>query len=142
MDLYYNINGQKVKAIQWDGSKEHGAEIAKEIDMDVRYDLTDGVLTMHIGGYDVTVANQFDFVYLNTTGVDVASYQTFMNKHVRATHQQVVVKQKSNQSFDEVCAPLINWLKRNEDKEGDYRVVVDSLGAELLFLEYANYKSK
>jgi len=96
MDLYYNIRGEKVKAIQWDGSKEHGAEIAKEIDMDVRYDLTDGVLTMHIGGYDATVAKQFDFVYLNTTGVDVASYQTFINEHVRATHQQVVTKSLHN----------------------------------------------
>lgn len=140
MDLYYNIRGEKVKAIQWDGSKEHGAEIAKEIDMDVRYDLTDGVLTMHIGGYDVTVAKQFDFVYLNTTGVDVASYSSFTGRHIRATHKQVVVKEESNQSFDEACAPLINWLKRK--KEEDYRVIVDSLGAELLSLDYANYKSK
>ena len=139
MDLYYNIRGEKVKAIQWDGSKEHGAEIAKEIDMEVRYDLTDGVLTMHIGGYDATVAHQFDFVYVNTTGVDVANYSSFTGSHIRATHFQVIVKEESNQSFDEACAPLINWLKR---KEEDYRVVVDSLGAELLSLEYANYKSK
>jgi hypothetical protein len=138
MDLYYNVNGQKVKAIQWDGSKEHGAEIAKDIDMDVRYDLTDGVLTMHIGGYDVTVANQFDFVYLNTTGVDVASYQTFMNKHVRATHQQVVVKQKSNKSFEDVVAPVIQWIK--EQKEGqNMTIVIDDESAEVRTLNFKVY---
>jgi hypothetical protein len=138
MDLYYNTNGQKVKAIQWDGSKEHGAEIAKEIDMDVRYDLTDGILTMHIGGYDATVANQFDFVYLNTTGADVASYQTFMNKHVRATHKQVVVKQKSNKSFEDVVAPVIQWIK--EQKEGqNMTIVIDDESAEVRTLNFKVY---
>ena len=139
MDKFINVIGNTVLAVQWDGTKEHGERIAAVIDMDVRYDLTDGKLTMHIGGYDNMVANEFDFVGLGTDGVLVASYSNFMQAHVMVPDQSA---KKINLSFDEAVAPLINWLKRREDKEVDYRVIVDSLGAELLFLDYANYKSK
>lgn len=139
MDKFINVIGNTVLAVQWDGSKEHGERIAAVIDMDVRYDLTDGKLTMHIGGYDNMVANEFDFVGLGTDGVLVASHSNFMQAHVMVPDQNT---KKINLSFDEVVAPLIEWLKKREDKEGDYRVIVDSLGAELLFLDYANYKSK
>ena len=139
MDKFINVIGNTVLAVQWDGTKEHGERIAAVIDMDVRYDLTDGKFTMHIGGYDNIVVNEFDFVGLGTDGVLVGSYSNFMQAHVMVPDQS---NKKINPSFDEVVAPLIEWLKKREDKEGDYRVIVDSLGAELLFLDYANYKSK
>lgn len=137
-----NITEEIVLAVQWDGSKEHGERIAAVIDMDVRYDLTDGKFTMHIGGYDNMVANDFDFVGVNSDGAFTLPYERFMQLHVMIKEPSNSPTKKINPSFDEVVAPLIEWLKRNEDKESDYRVIVDSLGAELLSVDYANYKSK
>lgn len=143
MDNFINIiTEEAVLAVQWDGSKEHGAHIASFIDMEARYDLTDGVLTMHIGGYDNMVANPFDFVGVNSNGAFTLPYERFMQLHIMVKKPSNNTSKKINPSFDEVVAPLIEWLKRREDKEGDYRVIVDSLGAELLFLDYANYISK
>lgn len=143
MDNFINIiTEEAVLAVQWDGSKEHGARIASVIDLDVRYDLTDGVFTMHIGGYDNMVANPFDFVGVNADGAFTLPYERFMQLHIMVKKPSNNTAKSINPSFDEVVAPLIEWLKRNEDKESDYRVIVDSLGAELLSVDYANYKSK
>jgi len=108
MDKFINVIGNTVLAVQWDGSKEHGERIAAVIDMDVRYDLTDGKLTMHIGGYDNMVANPFDFVGLGTDGVLVASYSNFMQSHVMVTD-----KPFKSIGFDEVVKPLMKWLSEN-----------------------------
>lgn len=110
MDKFNNINGYSVFAVQWDGTKEHGARIAAVIDMDVRYDLTDGKLTMHIGGYDNMVANEFDFVGIGPDGVLVASYNDFMQSHDMVPDQPF-----KNIGFAEVVKPLMEWLSKNKN---------------------------
>lgn len=145
MDKFINlVTAETVLGVQWDGSKEHGSHIGSFIDMDVRYDMTDGKLTMHIGGYDNLVANEFDFVGVNSAGVFACSYDNFMRFHMLDKPSDVRKPSKSKSgSFDEAVAPIIEWLRMNEDDKGQLRLIADSKGAELLEINfYANYKSK
>jgi C4-type Zn-finger protein len=68
----------------------------------------------------------------------VASYSSFIGRHIRATHFQVVVKEKSNKSFEDVVAPVIQWIK--EQKEGqNMTIVIDDESAEVRMLNFKVY---